>query len=291
MERIIVVLILGGAAIVQMPASVAQSGQIADHQSMSSLNRASGDISGLPPAPKGKSTILGGEIRDVDNVRDQFALKVFGQRPMKILFDERTQVFLDGKRIPVRTLRSGDHGSVQTVLDGTNVFALSIHMLTQSPKGEYQGTVLNYNPRTNELTVNAALSREPFKLIVPMNTPIIPVGQAGTSSPTRPGPADLVNGTLVSVEFESDKKGRGVASQIAILATPGSTFEFNGNLSSLDMHAGLLVLADPRDEKEYQISFDSSRMGMSENLHEGDQIKVTAIFDGTRYVASAITVN
>ncbi len=55
----------------------------------------------VPPAPKGKSTILGGEIRFVDPVRDELLLKAYGQKPIKILFDERTQVFKDGKRIPL----------------------------------------------------------------------------------------------------------------------------------------------------------------------------------------------
>ena len=69
-------------------------------------------------AAAGESTVMGGEIRSVDPVQDQFQLKVFGQRPMKILFDARTQVYRDGKKIPLRDLGSEEHASVQTVLDG-----------------------------------------------------------------------------------------------------------------------------------------------------------------------------
>ena len=36
---------------------------------------------------------------------------------MKILFDERTQVYRDGVRIPLRDLRPEDHASVQTILE------------------------------------------------------------------------------------------------------------------------------------------------------------------------------
>jgi len=44
----------------------------------------------LPPIPTGKSTVIGGEIRSVDPVRDQVTLKVFGGNDtMKVLFDER----------------------------------------------------------------------------------------------------------------------------------------------------------------------------------------------------------
>ena len=66
---------------------------------------------------------------------------------------------------------------------------------------------------------------------------------------------------------------------------------FGGNLSSLDMHSGLLMLVDPRDGKSYQIFFDSARLPTSQTLHEGDNVRVTATFDGSRYVANTITVN
>jgi hypothetical protein len=131
----------------------------------------------LPAAPLGKSTIMGGEIQKLDPVRDQFQLKAFGQKPMTILFDERTQVYLDGKRIRLRDLHSDSTASIQTVLDGTNVFAISIHLLSRAPEGEFQGQVLSYNPDTRELTVSASSSREPVKLVVPMNTPITRQGQ------------------------------------------------------------------------------------------------------------------
>ena len=100
----------------------------------------------LPPIPRGKTTILGGEIRNFDPVRDQFSLQIYGQRPMKILFDERTQVYRDGVKDSSARLGPEDHASVQTILDGENVFAVSIHILSGSPEGECEGRVLRYNP-------------------------------------------------------------------------------------------------------------------------------------------------
>jgi hypothetical protein len=247
-------------------------------------------LSALPAIPRGKSTIIGGEVQNVDPVRDEFRLKVFGQRPMKILFDERTQIYLDGKRIKLHDLRSNEHGSVQTVLEGTDVFALSIHLLSGSPKGDYQGRVVDYNPDTRELTVSAAMSHESIKLLVPINTPIVHQGQRDWASAPS-GLSDLAKGALISLTFESDRKGGGVASQIAILASPGSAFVFGGNLSSLDMHSGSLVLVDPRDEKSYEVFFDAARLPTSHTLHEGDYVRVTATFDGSRYEASEIAVD
>lgn len=237
----------------------------------------------LPAAPQGRATVMGGEIRKVDPVRDQFTLEVPGGHPIKLLFDARTQLYRDGVKIAPGELHPGDHASVETVLDGTNVFAISIHMLSRPPEGECQGQVLNYDARSRELTVSSALSHEPIKLLVPPGTPIVSQGQA--VSP------ELVAGTLLSVKFASDNHGRGIASQIAILATPGAAFVFSGNISALDLHSGLLVLIDPQDDKSYDLSFDPAHFPISQNLHLGEHVTVTASFHGARYVAGAIAVD
>jgi hypothetical protein len=146
---------------------------------------------------------------------------------------------------------------------------------------------VSYDSRSHELTVTSALSHEPIKLLVPTNTQITREGQTSVSSM----PADLVAGTLLSVRFASDNQGRGIASQIAIEASPGASFVFSGNISSLDLHSGLMVLADAANDKSYQLSFDPAQVPASRNLHLGEHVRVTASFNSTRYVASAIAVN
>jgi hypothetical protein len=289
MNSVLALIMLGSVATAQLLVADASS-QVAGRQSALRSASAPVDSSALPSAPRGKSTVLGGEIRKVDPVRDELILGVFGQRPIKILFDERTQVYLDGKAIPLGKLSPTHHASVQTVLDKTDVYALSIHMLSQLPEGEYQGSVISYNLVTHELIVSAALSRQPLKLFVASDTRVTREGPASLSSAPS-GASDLVKGSLVSIQFTSDRKGRGVASRIAILAAPGSEFAFSGSLSALDIHSGLMVLVDPRDNKSYQIYFDSTQFPASRNLHEGDNVSVTAKYDGTRYVASALTVD
>jgi|SRR5580658_266991 hypothetical protein len=290
MDRFIAVIMLGGMAIGQMSVAGAQSGQIAGSQPELKSEAAPVDLPPLPPLPRGKSTIVGGEILNVDPVRDSLILRVFGKEKMKILFDERTQVYRDGKKTSLFELGRADHASVQTVSDGTSVYAISVHVLSHSPEGEYKGRVRSYNSDTRELTINSALSHEPFTLLVPLNTPIARVGQAALSSQAS-GTSDLVKGALISVKFESDSKGRGVVSQMSILATPGSAFVFSGNLSTLDVHSGTLVLIDPRDNESYQVFFDSSRLTISHDLHLGDHVVVTTTYDGDRYVANTITVD
>jgi hypothetical protein len=287
MDRFLALAILSGVAFAQLSSSA--GAQEPPAQPASRLESALGGLPDLPPMPQGKSTVIGGAIREVDRVRDQLTLNVFGGRALKLFFDERTQVYRDGLRTPLRDLRPGDHVSVETVLDGTTVFARSIHMLSRMPEGECQGQVLNYNPGDGELTVRDVLSREPIKLRVPAGTAVVRQGQAASSAGVRS--TDLATGALISVKFQSDSKGHGVASQISVLATPGTAFVFAGNVTFLDLHSGLLVLVDPRDDKRYEIFFHSARFPMSRDLHEGADVIVTADFDGARYVASAITVN
>jgi hypothetical protein len=290
MCRFLALAILSSVAFAQLSSS-AQSKPAQDQAapSTSGLVGAPAGASSLPPAPQGKSTVIGGAIRGVDRVRDQFTLDVFGGRALKVLFDERTHIYRDGVKGSMGDLRAGDHVSVETVLDGTTVFARSIHMLSELPRGDSQGQVTDYNFADHELTMLDAQSRQLVKFRVPDGTAFVRQGQAATSA-VEPGPGDLVTGTLISVKFQSDNKGHGVASQVAILATPGTAFVFAGNVASLDLHLGLLVVVDPRDDKRYDVFFDSARFPVSRDLHEGADVMVNADFDGARYVANAITV-
>jgi hypothetical protein len=247
------------------------------------------DLSVMSSVPRGRSTVLGGELLNIDAVRDELTLKVFQQRPMKILFDERTQVYRDGERIALHDLAPAYHASVETVLDGTKVFALSIHILTQPPEGESQGSVLSYNPGKNLLIINDPLSSAATTLTVPLHTLILHEGQSSVFSGPS-GVPDLVKGSLISVKFKSNEEGRGVATQIAVLATPGSDFTFSGILSALDLHSGFMTLVDYRDEKSYDIFFDATHLQAAGNLRERDHVRVTAAYNGVRYVAIAVTL-
>jgi hypothetical protein len=101
--------------------------------------------------------------------------------------------------------------------------------------------------------------------------------------------SDLVKGSLVSVKFKSDGKGHGNAFQVAVLATPGSTFVFSGPVTFLDLRAKVLVVGDAASDKTYKISFDLEKTPTARDLHEGQQVTVNATFEGTGYVASEIT--
>jgi hypothetical protein len=288
MNCILALIVLGGLATAQLSVADARA-QTAGQQSTPRSTRAL-DSPALPTAPNRKSTVLGGEIKRVDSVRDALIMEIFGQHPIEVFFDQRTHVYLDGKPIPLGALSPANHASVETVLDGTHIYAISIHMLSRLSEGKYQGQLINYNPDTREMEVSAVLSRQPIQFLVPANTLVVRQSQ-GVLPSAPSSTSDLIKGALISIGFTSDKRGQGVASHITILAYPGSAFVFSGSLSALDTHSGLLVLVDPRDNKSYQIYFDPTELPASQNLHEGDNVRVTAKYDGTRYVASALTAD
>jgi hypothetical protein len=206
---------------------------------------------------------------------------------MKILFDERTEVYRDGKRVALRDVRPEEHASVQTILDGSKLFALSIHMLSNAEQGEYEGRVRRFDSATGELEVAAGQSRETIKLLVANSTSFERMGQSAFTS-QRAGASDLTAGTLVSAQFSASAKGEPFANRITILAVPGFTFVFGGRVSSLDLHAGLMGLVDPRDQKSYSVAFNPSLPAVQQ-LHIGDRVRVVTNYDGGRYVASEIT--
>jgi hypothetical protein len=287
METVLVIAMLGGAFLSQSAAapSPAQAGISA---SSVRTEGTAARLTDVPPMPKGKSTVLGGSIRDVDQVRDRFVLNVYGEKPMRILYDERTQVFRDGKRISLRDMGKSAHASVQTTLDGASIFAISVHILSEQPLGDYEGRVVSFDPETGLLTLRSSASRSQFRVQVTNQTAFKREGQSAFSS--QPSSAnDLAPGSLVTVEFAANNRGQGTAQEISVLAAPGATFIFSGTLSALDMHAGALTLVDAKSNQAYQIFFDPTHQS-ARSLRAGQHARISADYDGKRYVATEISV-
>jgi hypothetical protein len=235
------------------------------------------------PLPKGKSTIIGGTVTKLDLVRDELTVRVFGSKQtMRIFFDPRTRIFRDARPVAFNQLRNGDHVSVETRLDGTDVFAMSIHVFAGSTTGECKGQVLSYDSGKGELIVRDGLAPQPVKLQVSIS---------GAEKGPSYSIADLKEGALVSAQFSTDDHGRHIARQLTIQAVRGATFSFSGSVTYLDLHSGVLVLTDPRDRKTYEISFDPHRASFGEQLREGSDVTVAALFDGSHYRATDVTVN
>lgn len=230
---------------------------------------------------------MGGEIRNVDPVRDQFLLKVFGGHSVKILFDERTQIYKNGKKVPILDLRPDDHASVQTISDGSSILAVRINMLSHLPDDDFRGRVTDYNSQTHALTIITTPGNQSLTVKIPSGIPVANISQNGSSTPEH-DPLNFVRDSLVDVSLTGGNGKSGVATRINILAVPGATFVFAGKLSVLDVHAGKLVVLDPRDNQSYPITFGSSLLPIASKLHQGSSVKVTTTFTGKSYVANEI---
>jgi hypothetical protein len=239
-------------------------------------------VQGLPPLPSGKATLIGGVAEKVDHVRDLLVLDIFGGGKLKVLFDERTRVFDGTKTVPVDELKNGERVYVDTVLDGTNIFARNIRMSGGVPSAGTEGQIVSFNASTGDFVFRDTLAAEPVKMKLAPGARILHDGQTVSRS-------ELRDGTLVKVVFQPSKEGRATVEQVSILAVPGTAFAFVGRLEYLDLHRGFMTLVDPRDNASYDVYLGSIVPAATHNLKEGMMISIEAAFDGRRYEAQTLT--
>jgi hypothetical protein len=238
----------------------------------------------LPKLPNAKASLIGGTIGRLDRVRDQITVQVFGGGKMKISFDPRTHIYHDGVEASLSDLRQGDRVYVETILDGSNVFARAIRLKTSTFAGESQGIITTYRADKGELQIRDALAPRTVKIRITSQTRIIEGDHSASASKLGPG-------TLVAIKFGPRQDGGEVAREVSVLATPGASFTFAGQVTAIDLRLGLLVLTSSTDHKTYEIYLDPSVEGVDDNLRPSAEVTVLTRFQGDRYVARSVTVN
>jgi hypothetical protein len=236
------------------------------------------------PAPKGKATLVGGTITRLDRVQDQLVIRPFGGGETKVLFDGRTQVFSDGNKASPRDLQPGQKAYVDIVPDKSEIFAKAIRVVSQGNGGESRGQIVSFDRDRSEIMLNDGLSPETFRVQIAPGTKIVR-GDKETSTNS------LLPGTLVALKFNPAHNGVIAAREISILAEPGTSFTFQGKVSFLDLHRGLVVVVDPRDKKSYEIHFNPVTVRIAGDLQLDSNVTVNAAFNGQNYATSAIMVN
>jgi Domain of unknown function (DUF5666) len=234
--------------------------------------------------PSGKTTLVGGTIARLDRVRDQIVIRPFGGGEMRVLFDGRTQVWNGRSKATSRVLQIGQKAYVDTLLDGTTIFAKNIRVVPHGTAGESRGQVVALDSARSEMTLNDGLSPEPFRVRILPGTKIMRDDRETSTGALQPG-------TLVAVKFQPAEDGPVSARQISILAEPGASFTFIGRVTFLDLHRGLVVLTDPRDKKAYEVHFNPAKVRITGDLHLDSEVTVDAAFNGTNYATSAIMVS
>jgi hypothetical protein len=239
------------------------------------------DLPSLPPA---KATLIGGTIQKLDRVQDEITVQTFGGGKVKIFFDPRTHIYLATEPGSPADLHRGDRVYVDTILDGSTVFAKNIRLRNSVIAGESRGIVTSYSRDGGELVLRDALSPRPMKVRLTSQTKIVRLDHSSQ-------PVELVPGTLVNVKFGPQQNGRDVAREISVLAVPGGNFTFVGRVTGLDLRLGLLVITSSTDNKTYEIYFDPNLIQPDQNLHAAAEVTVLTRFDGNHYVARNLTVN
>jgi hypothetical protein len=100
----------------------------------------------------------------------------------------------------------------------------------------------------------------------------------------------LTTGSLVALKFSSEGNGHEIAREISILALPGTRYTFAGQVVHVDLRTGLLVINSSTDHKTYEVYLDPS-LSPDENLHTGAMVTVITNFEGSRYVARALSID
>ena len=233
----------------------------------------------VPPMPKGMTTLVGGKVENIDHVRDRITVRPFDGKKMVLHFDERSHIYRDGVESTQLAIHKGDRVYVDTMLDGSEVLARNIRLVTQVNAADTRGQVLLNTGA--EIAIHDDLSGQAVRLALDNNTRVVHGGKPGEISEVTPG-------SLVTIQFGQDKAGHAVAREIHLLASPGSVYTFAGRVTNLDLSLGQISIANQSDDRTYDISV--VRPLLPNDLMIGSDVVVKAMFDGKEYRANSVDV-
>jgi Domain of unknown function (DUF5666) len=235
-----------------------------------------------PPLPQSSVTLIGGTITEVNEIQNRITVRPFaGKQRLHLNFDIRTHIFRDGEAATERDLRAGQRVYLDTMLDGSKVFAKSIWIRNRAENGNGRGQILRYDSRANTLTLRDEVSAEPATFRLDSATVIHDGDKTGSVDDLKPG-------SLVAVTFDPVQARSGVVREISLLAQPGSVFTFIGKITFIDLSQKLIAVTNQSDGKNYDVYFESIPPTVLQGLREGSQASMSAVFDGSRYVAQKV---
>jgi len=235
----------------------------------------------LPPLQHRPVTLIGGVVVSMDEVMNRMVLQPFGTKQrMRVHFDTRTHFYVDGKESTEREVKQGQRVYLDSMLNGDRVFAKGIWIRTSADSGVGRGQIIDFDAGRKTVTVRDELSNQPIKMQLTPSTTVRKGTQQGSEG-------DLVQGALVSMEFGAQKELR----SINVLATPGTAFYFAGRVTYVDLSQKLIAIDNQSDGKKYDVSAEAIAPSILRQVREGQQVAVSAVFDGERYAARSLNVN
>lgn len=234
----------------------------------------------LPPLPHKTVTLIGGTVVKVDEIMNHMVVQPFGSKQkMNVAFDTRTHFYRDGKAITERDIKQGERIYLDSMLNGSRVFAKNIWIQGTMENGIGQGQILDFDAGKRVLTVRDELSSQPLKMHLSSSTAIRKGEQAASAN-------DLVRGALVSLTFGANRE----LQQVTVLATPGTTFTFAGQVTYVDMSRKMIAIDNRSDRKKYDVYVSAIPENVLRQMREGADVNVSAVFDGNKYDARSLAV-
>ncbi|HEY3927854.1 MAG TPA: DUF5666 domain-containing protein [Candidatus Koribacter sp.] len=247
------------------------------------MTGASDPLMDVPPLPKGQPTLIGGVATKVDRIRSRVTVEPYGaKKKMTVMLDERTHIYRNGVETTIEHIKKGDRVYFDTMLDGPKVFAKNVRVMSETGAAEVRGQITSYDYGRGLITLQDALSSRPVTFRIANTTKIQGQGSASAN--------DLARGALVDVLFAPDKANRGIATQIMVLARPGVSYTFAGTITNVNVRDGIVSVENQTDGKVYDIEFDTRSRSERSGLHVGNDVNISATFDGENYRATNVTV-
>jgi hypothetical protein len=233
----------------------------------------------LPPLPRNQVTLIGGTVVRLDEIMNRMVVQPFGgKQKMNVAFDTRTHFYQDGKPITEREIKQGQRIYLDTMLNGSKVFAKTIWIQTAVESGVGQGQIIDFDEGQQVLTVRDELSSRPLKMRLSSGTVI----RKGEQPASR---IDLVQGALVALTFGPQLE----VQQVTVLATPGTAFTFSGRVTYVDMSRKMIAIDNRSDRQKYDVSVNAIPQSVLRQVREGSEVSLSAVFDGNQYDARSLT--
>ena len=236
---------------------------------------------GLTPdgVPRGKTSLVRGVLKRLDPVHDQLLIRAFGGGDVRVAFDPRTQMLAGDQHAPFTSIPVGSVVSVDTVMDGGKLFAVSVRAGTTTAS-ELNGQVVRYDASKSQLTLRDPMSPENFSVKITSNSVLLNQGKATSAQ-------NLVAGTLVRAWFSGTQRN---VTKLEVLAEPGHSFTFQGKVIAIDLRSRVLSLSNDTDDSIRELaidSLDSASMGL---LKENANVRILAEFGGERYKVRSLSL-
>jgi len=273
-------ILIGGCALGQaapQAASIAPDDNSSQNQAPQ--NQTGGPGLGPAELPRGRTSLVRGVLKRLDPVHDQLLIHAFGGGDVRVAFDPRTQMLAGNERTPFTSLPVGSVVSVDTVMDGGKLFAVSVRAGTTTAS-EMDGQVVRYDAAKSQLTLRDPMSPENFSVKITSSSVLLNQGKATSAQ-------NLVAGTLVRAWFSGAQR---TVTKLEILAEPGHSFTFQGKVIAVDLRSRVLSLSNDTDDSIRELAIDSLDSASLGLLKENANVRILAEFDGERYKVRSLSL-